>query len=71
MGTNDHARNRVEQDRTSPPSGGNRNTDGDHALRAGKDGTTQRKSAQHEEPSTRDAGSDDRRSGSESGRNQR
>lgn len=68
MGTNDHARERVKHDRTSPPSGGDRSTDRDHALQAGKEGATQRKSAQEKEPSTRDAGSDDRRSGSESNR---
>jgi len=49
-----------------PPSG--RNDDDTHALQAGKDGPTQRKSTHGKEPSTRDAGSDDRRSGSESGK---
>ena len=49
-----------------PPSGRN---DGDtRALRAGKDGATARKSMHGKEASTRDAGSDDRRSGSESGK---
>jgi len=49
-----------------PPSGRN---DGDtHALQAGKDGATPRKSTHGKEPATRDAGSDDRRSGSESGK---
>ena len=66
MGTNDHARERVKTDRTSPPSGGNRSDDQDHSLRAGKDGTSQRKSATPREPSTRDEGRDDRRSGSDS-----
>lgn len=68
MGRNDHARNRVRSDHVTPPAGGDRLTDGDHALRAGKGGPTQRKSAQRRESSTRDAGSDDRRSGSESGK---
>ena len=52
--------------RSHPPSG--RNDDDTHALRAGDVGPTQRKSAHEREPSTRDAGSDDRRSGSESGK---
>lgn len=68
MGTNDHARNRVRSDHVTPPAGGDRQADGDHALRAGKQGPSQRKSAERRESSTRDAGSDDRRSGSESGR---
>jgi len=68
MGTNDHARERVRSDHVTPPARGDRQTDGDHALRAGKHGPTQRKSAERRESSTRDAGSDDRRSGSESGK---
>ena len=68
MGTNDHARERVKKDRTTPPSGGNRGDDQDHGLRAGKDGTSPRKSATPGEPSTRDEGRDDRRSGSDSNR---
>ena len=69
MGTNDHARERVKHDRTSPPSGNDRGTDRDHALHAGKDGdTSQRKSAPQDEASTRDEGRDDRRSGSDSNR---
>jgi hypothetical protein len=67
MGTNDHARERVKSGHTTPPSQGNRSTDQDHALRAGRDGTTQRKSASAAEPSTRDEGRDDRRSGSDKG----
>ena len=68
MGSNDHARNRVETGRTTPPAGHDK-TDGDtHALRAGKQGTSQRKRAVAKEAPTRDAGRDDRRSGSESGR---
>ena len=64
MGTNDHARERVKHDRTSPPSGRN-DSDRDHALQAGSDGTSQRKSAHDREPKTRDEGRDDRRSGSD------
>lgn len=65
MGTNKHARDRVASGDTTPPPGGNRRTDRDHALRAGKDGPTQRKSASHKEPSTREDGRDDHRSGSD------
>lgn len=65
MGTNKHARDRVASDDTTPPPGGNRSTDRDHALRAGQDGPTQRKSATHKEPSTREDGRDDHRSGSD------
>jgi hypothetical protein len=49
-----------------PPS--SRNDDDTHALQAGKDGPSPRKSTHDKEASTRDAGSDDRRSGSESGK---
>ena len=65
MGTNKHARDRVASGDTTPPPGGNRSTDRDHALHAGKDGPTQRKSASHKEPSTREDGRDDHRSGSD------
>ena len=68
MGTNDHARERVKHDRTSPPSGRDRGTDSDHALQAGKDGPTARKSTPAAEGKTRDEGRDDRRSGSDSNR---
>lgn len=68
MGTKKHARDRVESDHTTPPSGHDRMTDGSHALRAGKDGPSQRKQELQREQPTRDAGSDDRRSGSESGK---
>lgn len=54
------------QDRGHPPSG--RNDDDTHALQAGKQGSSQRKSTHGKETPTRDAGSDDRRSGSESGK---
>jgi len=63
---NTHQQDRVAADRSTPPSG--RNDNETHALRAGKKGPSQRKSEVHKEPSTRDAGSDDRRSGSESNR---
>jgi len=68
MGSNKHASERVKSGHTTPPSGRNDMTDNDHALRAGKTGTTQRKSAVAREPSTRDEGRDDRRSGSDSGK---
>ena len=38
MGTNKHARDRVETGHTTPPPGHDRITDDSHALRAGKDG---------------------------------
>ena len=65
MGSNKHAQDRVKGGHSTPPSGGNRNTDRDHALRAGQDGPTQRKSAVDREPSTRDEGRDDHRTGSD------
>ena len=68
MGTNDHARERVKSDHATPPSGSDKHTDRSHALRAGDDGTSQRKSAQSKEDKTRDEGRDDRRSGSDSNR---
>ena len=68
MGTNDHARERVKHDRATPPPGRDRGTDSDHALQAGQDGASQRKSTRPSEAPTRDAGRDDRRSGSDSGR---
>lgn len=68
MGTNIHARHRDKSGHTTPPSGHNDMTDESHALRAGKKGPTQRKHVLEKEESTRDAGSDDRRSGSDSGK---
>lgn len=68
MGTNKHAEDRVKTGHTTPPSGHDDLSDDSHALRAGKDGPTQRKSTQQPDPPTRDAGRDDRRSGSESGK---
>lgn len=68
MGTNDHARNRDASGDTTPPPRHEKTTDNTHALRAGEDGPTQRKSATETEASTRDEGRDDRRSGSESNR---
>lgn len=65
MGSNKHAQDRVKSGHTTPPSGGNRNTDRDHAMRAGDKGPTQRKSAGRDEPSTRDEGRDDHRPGSD------
>jgi len=49
-----------------PPSG--RDDEDTRALQAGKEGASPRRSTHGKEPSTRDAGSDDRRSGSESGK---
>lgn len=66
MGTDQHARQRNGQNLQSPPGG--RDDDDTHALQAGKDGTSARKSAHERESSTRDEGRDDRRSGSDSGR---
>jgi hypothetical protein len=68
MGTNKHARDRVETGHTTPPSGHDRMTDESHALRAGRKGPTPRKQVLPKEESTREAGSDDRRSGSDSNR---
>ncbi|RPE79956.1 hypothetical protein [Vulcaniibacterium tengchongense] len=65
MGTNKHARDRVESGRTTPPSGHDETTDRSHALRAGKNGPTQRKSAPEREAPTRPEGRDDHRSGSD------
>lgn len=69
MGTNIHARHQAESDRSHPPAG--RDDDDTHALRAGKDGPTQRKSVHPKEAPTRAAGSDQRQSGSESGKARR
>ena len=66
MGTNRHERNRAASGRVTPPSG--RDDDDTHALQAGREGSTQRKSAQGGEAPTRDAGRDDRRPGSETGK---
>lgn len=53
----------------NPPSGPDVLTDQSHALRAGHDKpATARRSRTTPEAPTRDAGSDDRRSGSESGK---
>lgn len=65
MGTNKHASERVKHDRTTPPPGPDRMTDQDQALRAGKRGATQRRSAVGKEAPTRDEGRDDHRSGSD------
>jgi len=63
---NTHQQHRVRTDTRSPPPG--RNDDDTQALQAGRHGTSPRRSAHSREESTRDSGSDDRRSGSESGR---
>lgn len=66
MSTDQHARQRNARNLQSPPAG--RNDDDTHALRAGKSGATQRKSVHRKEPSTREAGRDDQRDGSDSNR---
>ena len=61
--------NRQDKPRDSgkhPPAG--RNDDATQALQAGRHEATPRKSTHATESSTREAGSDDRRSGSESGK---
>lgn len=68
MGRNRHAADRAESGRTTPPPGPDRITDQDHALRAGRDGPTQRKSVPPRESRTRDEGRGDKRSGSDSNR---
>ena len=68
MGTNDHARNRDHSGDSTPPPGHDRTTDDTHALRAGKQGATQRKASLEKEAPTRDEGRDDRRTGSDSNR---
>jgi len=68
MSNNKHASDRVQTGRTTPPGGHDKITDQSHALRAPKEGSTQRKSSLRRESPTRDPGSDDRRSGSESGK---
>ena len=65
MGTNKHAAERVKSDHTTPPPGPDRMTDQDHAMKAGKRGTSQRKSAVQKEAPTRDEGRDDHRTGSD------
>lgn len=65
MGTNKHAAERVKSDHATPPPGPDRMTDQDHALKAGKRGTSQRKSAAGKEAPTRDEGRDDHRTGSD------
>ena len=66
MGTNIHERHRAASGHVTPPPG--REDDNTHALQSGRDGGTQRKSAQGGESPTRDAGRDDRRPGSETGK---
>ncbi|WP_133478584.1 hypothetical protein, partial [Cognatilysobacter segetis] len=68
MGTNIHEKHLRDSGHSNPPPGPDKLGGGTHALRAGKDGPTQRKSVQPKEPPTRDEGRDDRRSGSDSHR---
>lgn len=69
MGTNSHEKHLRDAGRSNPPPGPDDLGGRTHALRAGKDGPTQRKSVQPQESPTRDAGRDDRRSGSDSNAN--
>ena len=67
MGTNIHERHRAASGHGTPPSGRN-DDDSTHALQSGRDGASPRKSTHGREPSTRDAGRDDPRPGSETGK---
>ena len=68
MGTNIHEKHLRDSGRANPPAGPDGLGGGTHALRAGKDGPTQRKTDVSKEAPTRDEGRDDRRSGSDSNR---
>ena len=68
MATNKHAQDRIKTEHTTPPSGHDDITDADHTLGAGAHGASQRKRMLEPEAPTRDAGRDDRRSGSDSGK---
>jgi len=68
MGKNMHDKHLDQSGRSNPPAGRNFGS-ADHALQAGHDGATQRKNvAPHREAHSRDAGRDDRRSGSDHGK---
>ncbi|WP_133500431.1 hypothetical protein [Cognatilysobacter terrigena] len=69
MTKNTHEKHLRDAGRQNPPPGPDDLGGRTHALRAGKDGPTQRKSVQPHEAPTRDAGRDDRRDGSDSNRN--
>ena len=69
MSRNTHEQHLRESGHSNPPPGPDKLGGGTHALRAGKDGPTQRRSVQPDESPTRDAGRDDRRSGSDSNAN--
>lgn len=67
MGRDIHERHRAASGHTTPPSG----RDGDdatHALQAGHTGPSARRSVHAKEAPTRDAGRDDRRPGSRTGK---
>ncbi|MGY3266718.1 hypothetical protein [Lysobacter sp. HA35] len=66
MSKNTHEKHLRDAGRSNPPPGPDDLGGRTHALRAGKDGPTQRKSVQPHESPTRDAGRDDRRDGSDS-----
>lgn len=65
MSTNRHAADRAKGDRTNPPPGPDRMTDQDHALRAGRQGTTQRKAEPPKETRTHKQGRGEGRTGSD------
>lgn len=64
MGTNIHERNRNAAGRSNPPPG-EKLGGSTHALRAGKDGATQRRNTMPDESRTREEGRDDRGNGSD------
>lgn len=66
MATHSHEKHLRQSGHSTPPSGHDRMEDRTHALRAGKDGPTQRRSVLEKESPTRDEGRDDRRTGSDS-----
>lgn len=68
MGTHIHEKHLRESGHSNPPPGPDQLGGRTHALRAGKDGPTQRRSVQPKETRTREAGRDDHRSGSDSNR---
>ena len=66
MGTNIHEKHRNDAGKGSnPPPGPDQLGGGTHALRAGKDGPTQRRNYQPNESRTREEGRDDHRNGSD------
>ncbi|HZX80734.1 MAG TPA: hypothetical protein VFE72_07280 [Lysobacter sp.] len=60
MGTNIHEKHLRDSGRSNPPSGPDKLGGGTHALRAGKDGPTQRKSVQPKDAAGDGPSQDDR-----------